>query len=172
MNEKYLIYGSELSPYSVKVRAYFRYKEIEHEWIERNLKTQKAFSKLAKIQIVPLVHCPNGEVLQDSTPIILKMEEGFKNKRVIPESATLSFLSRLIEEYADEWAVKHMCHYRWHYEENLHAASKRFAKLFVPKTIQKIFWLGPFILNKASNVFKSRMSKRLWVIGSNEVTGI
>jgi glutathione S-transferase len=172
VNEKYLIYGSELSPYSVKVRSYFRYKEIEHEWIERNLKTQKAFRKLAKIQIVPLVHCPNGEVLQDSTPIILKMEQEFKNKRVIPESPALSFLSRLIEEYADEWAVKHMCHYRWHYEENLHAASKRFAKLFVPKTIQKIFWLGPFILNKASNVFKSRMSKRLWVIGSNEVTGI
>ena len=50
MNEKYSIYGSELSPYSVKVRSYFRYKEIDHEWIERNLKTQKAFSKLAKIQ--------------------------------------------------------------------------------------------------------------------------
>ena len=172
MNEKYIIYGSELSPYSIKVRSYFRYKEIEHEWIERNLKTQKAFRKLAKIQIVPLVHCPNGEVLQDSTPIILKMEEDFKNKRVIPESATLSFLSRLIEEYADEWAVKHMCHYRWHYEENLDAASKRFAKLFVPKAAQKIFGLRTLVLKKASKTFKQRMSKRLWVIGSNEVTAI
>ena len=172
MTEKYSIYGSEISPYSVKVRSYFRYKEIEHEWIERSLKTQKAFSKLAKIQIVPLIHCPNGEVLQDSTPIILKMEEVFKNKRVIPESPALSFLSRLIEEYADEWAVKHMCHYRWHYEENLDAASKRFAILFVPKAAQKIIWVGSFLLNNASKAFKSRMSKRLWVIGSNEVTGI
>ena len=92
MNEKYSIYGSELSPYSVKVRSYFRYKEIEHEWIERNLKTQKAFSKLAKIQIVPLVHCPNGEVLQDSTPIILKMEEEFKSKPVVPEEPVFCLL--------------------------------------------------------------------------------
>jgi len=100
------------------------------------------------------------------------MEEDFKNKQVVPEPPALSFLSRLIEEYADEWAVKHMCHYRWHYEVNLDAASKRFAKLFVPKTINKLIWVGPFVLNKAAKAFKSRMSKRLWVIGSNEITGI
>ena len=172
MTGKYSIYGNELSPYSVKIRSYFRYKEIEHEWIERNLKNQKAFSKLAKIQIIPLVHCPDGEVLQDSTPIILKMEEKFKNKLVVPKDPVLAFLSRLVEEYSDEWVVKHMCHYRWHYEENLDAAGKRFAKLFVPETIQKIIWLRTFFLKKATNAFKSRMSKRLWVIGSNEVTGI
>ena len=172
MTEKYSIYGNELSPYSVKVRSYFRYKKIKHEWIERNLKNQKAFNKLAKIQIIPLVHCPNGEVLQDSTPIILKMEEEFKNKPVVPKEPALAFLSRLVEEYADEWAVKHMCHYRWHYEENLDAAGKRFAKLFVPEIIQQIIWLRPFFLNKAANAFKARMSKRLWVVGSNDVTGI
>ena len=172
MTEKYSIYGNELSPYSVKVRSYFRYKKIEHEWIERNLKNQKAFNKLAKVQIIPLVHCPDGGVLQDSTPIILKMEEKFKNRPVVPEEPALSFLSRLMEEYADEWAVKHMCHYRWHYEENLDAAGKRFAKLFVPETIQQIIWLRAYFLNKAASAFKARMSKRLWVIGSNDVTGI
>ena len=172
MTERYSIYGSELSPYSVKIRSYFRYKKIKHEWIERSLKNQKAFRKLAKIQIIPLVHCPNGEVLQDSTPIILKMEEEFKTNPVVPEEPVLAFLSRLVEEYADEWAVKHMCHYRWHYEENLDSAGKRFAKLFVPKTIQQVTWLRTFFLNKAINMFKSRMSKRLWVVGSNDVTKI
>ena len=161
MTERYSIYGSELSPYSVKIRSYFRYKKIKHEWIERSLKNQKAFRKLAKIQIIPLVHCPSGEVLQDSTPIILKMEEEFKTKPVVPEEPVLAFLSRLVEEYADEWAVKHMCHYRWHYEENLDSAGKRFAKLFVPKTIQQVTWLRTFFLNKAINTFKSRMSKRI-----------
>ena len=172
MTEKYSIYGNDLSPYSVKIRSYFRYKDIEHEWIERNLKTQKTFNKLAKIQIIPLILCPDGEVLQDSTPIILKMEKKFIKNQVVPEEPVLSLLSRLLEEYADEWAVKHMCHYRWHYEENLDAAGKRFAKLFVPETIQQIIWLRTYFLKKATNAFKSRMSKRLWVIGSNEVTGI
>ena len=172
MTEKYSIYGNDLSPYSVKIRSYFRYKDIEHEWIERNLKTQKTFNKLAKIQIIPLILCPDGEVLQDSTPIILKMEKKFIKNPVVPEEPVLSLLSRLLEEYADEWAVKHMCHYRWHYEENLDAAGKRFAKLYVPQTIQQIAWLRTFFLNKATNAFKARMSKRLWVVGSNEITKI
>ena len=104
MTEKYSIYGNDLSPYSVKIRSYFRYKNIEHEWIERNLKTQKTFNKLAKIQIIPLVLCPDGEVLQDSTPIILNMEKKFIKNPVVPEEPALSLLSRLVEEYADEWA--------------------------------------------------------------------
>ena len=32
----YRIFGAEISPYSVKVRSYFRYKGIEHEWIVRD----------------------------------------------------------------------------------------------------------------------------------------
>ena len=131
MTKKHSIYGAELSPYSVKVRSYFRYKKIPHEWIVRDIKTQKTFNKLAKVQIVPLVLCPSGEVLQDSTPIILKMEEIFKERPITPSDPTLAFLSRLVEEYADEWAVKQMFHYRWRYKEDQDAASKRFAKLFV-----------------------------------------
>jgi Glutathione S-transferase len=65
-----------------------------------------------------------------------------------------------------------MCHFRWHYEENLDAAGKRFAKLYVPHAIQQIAWLRTFFLNKATNAFKARMSKRLWVVGSNEITRI
>ena len=170
MTEKHSIYGAELSPYSVKIRSYFRYKKIDHEWIVRDIRTQKTFNKLAKVQIIPLVLCPSGEVLQDSTPIILKMEEIFKERPITPSDPTLAFLSRLVEEYADEWAVKQMFHYRWRYKEDQDAASKRFAKLFVPEVIQNIIWLNTFALNKASKAFKSRMTKRLWVIGSNKVT--
>ena len=34
----YRIYGSELSPYSVKVRSFFRYKKLDHEEIVGILK--------------------------------------------------------------------------------------------------------------------------------------
>ena len=33
MKESYRIFGVELSPYSIKVRSYFRYKNIPHMWI-------------------------------------------------------------------------------------------------------------------------------------------
>jgi hypothetical protein len=30
------IFGAEMSPYSVKVRSYFRYNAIPHQWVLRN----------------------------------------------------------------------------------------------------------------------------------------
>ncbi len=36
MSDVFRIYGAELSPFSVKVRSYFRYKNIPHEWIIRS----------------------------------------------------------------------------------------------------------------------------------------
>ena len=37
------IFGSELSPYSVKVRSFFRYKNVAHEWILRSPAVQAAW---------------------------------------------------------------------------------------------------------------------------------
>jgi hypothetical protein len=37
MTTPYRIIGAELSPFSVKVRSYFRFKKIPHQWIVRSL---------------------------------------------------------------------------------------------------------------------------------------
>ena len=55
------IFGSELSPYSVKVRSFFRYKNVAHEWILRSPAVQAEFQKYAKLPLVPLVVTPEGE---------------------------------------------------------------------------------------------------------------
>ena len=74
----YRIFGSELSPYSVKVRAYFRYKGIAHEWLTRTPDTQAEFDAHARLPLVPLVITPEGEGLQDSTPIIERLRGGVR----------------------------------------------------------------------------------------------
>ena len=170
MSEQYLIYGAELSPYSVKVRSYFRYKEIPHKWIVRNATTQKDFDKLAKIQVVPLVLTPEGEVLQDSTPVIQKLEQVFTQKSITPKEPDTAFVSRLIEEYADEWAVKQMFHYRWRYSDDQNYASQRFGELFVPGWANKVPLLNTALKKVFASIFKKRMKSRLWVIGSNKIT--
>ena len=70
MADGYRIFGAEMSPYSVKVRSYFRYKQIPHEWIVRNASSQAEYQKYAKLPIIPLVVTPDGDGMQDSTPII------------------------------------------------------------------------------------------------------
>ena len=170
MTKEYLIYGAELSPYSVKVRSYLRYKGIPHQWIIRNQQTQKEFNKLAKIQVIPLVVTPEQEVLQDSTPIIQALEEKFSQNSITPSETHTAFISRLIEEYADEWVVKPMFHYRWRYKADQTAASIRFGELFVPGWAKRVPILNKLLKNQAAKIFKKRMKSRLWVIGSNPTT--
>ena len=170
MTKDYLIYGAELSPYSVKVRSYLRYKEIPHQWIIRNQQTQKEFNKLAKIQVIPLVVTPEQEVLQDSTPIIQTLEEKFSQNIKPPRHTPTPFISSHIDEYGDEWVVTPMFHYRWRYKADQTAASKRFGELFVPGWARKVPILNKILKNQAAKIFKKRMKSRLWVIGSNPTT--
>ena len=70
----YRIFGSEMSPYSVKVCSYFRFKGIPHRWIPRNAGNDEAYKRFARLPIVPTVATTADEGLQDSTPIIEALE--------------------------------------------------------------------------------------------------
>ena len=56
----YRIIGAEMSPYSVKLRSYFRYKAIPHQWVLRNAASQAEYEKHARMPIIPLVVTPEG----------------------------------------------------------------------------------------------------------------
>jgi hypothetical protein len=85
MTNVYRIYGAEMSPYSVKVRAYARFKGIPHKWLNRGGENAADYAKYAKIQIVPLVVTPEGEGIQDSTPIIERLEAQFPSPSIHPD---------------------------------------------------------------------------------------
>ena len=91
------IFGSELSPYSVKVRSYFRFKGLPHEWLLRSTANQAEFQKYAKLPLVPLVVTTEGEGVQDSTPILERFEKEHPEPSILPADPALAFLSALIE---------------------------------------------------------------------------
>src|SRR5258708_34292484 len=124
----YRIFGSELSPYSVKVRSYFRYKGLPHEWLLRSPANQAEFQKYAKLPLVPLVVTPDGEGVQDSTPIIERFEAANREPSIVPDDTALAFLSALIEEFGDEWGNKWMFHYRWTYAPDCWSTAERIAQ--------------------------------------------
>jgi glutathione S-transferase len=159
----YRIFGSELSPYSVKVRSYFRYKNLPHEWIVRNTDNQAEFDQYAKLPLIPLVVTPEGTGLQDSTPIIEYFEERFPEPTIHPSNPALRFLSALIEEYGDEWGNKPMFHYRWFYEADQLSAGRRIAQSMMPN-------LPPENIAGAVDMVRGRMVGRLKFVGSSEQT--
>ena len=161
MSGNYRIFGSELSPYSVKVRSYFRYKGLPHEWLLRSPANQGEFQKYAKLPLVPLVVTPEGVGIQDSTPIIEQFESSAPVLR--PEDPTLAFLSALIEEYGDEWGNKWMFHYRWAYGPDTWATAERIAQ-------QMMGAQGPLAVAQARAAVAERMTGRLGFVGSNATT--
>ncbi len=159
----YRIFGMELSPYSVKVRSYFRYKNIPHEWVVRDMAKMAEFQKYAKLPLIPLVVTPEGEGIQDSTPIIERFEKLFPEPSIHPPSPELEFLSALIEEYADEWGNKPMFHFRWTYEPDQKSASERIAEANMPGAPAPA-------LQQTAAMIKQRMVPRLKFVGSCEET--
>jgi len=163
MPDTYRIFGNELSPYSVKVRSYFRYKQLPHEWIIRNPSVEEEFKRYAKLPLVPLVVTPDGQGLQDSTPIIEHFEALHPQPSIHPPEPALAFLSALIEEYGDEWCNKPMFHFRWFYEPDQESAGERLARSMMPG-------LGAAELPNGVAMIKARMIPRLSFVGSSAET--
>ena len=132
MASEYRIHGIELSPYSVKVRSYFRYKGIPHRWIPRSLDTDGEYQKYQKLPLVPLVVTPDNKGIQDSTPIIEQVEASHPEPSIYPTEPTARFISALLEEFGDEWGNKWMFHYRWAREADILSAAGRIARSMMP----------------------------------------
>lgn len=163
MSGIYRIFGAEPSPYSVKVRSYFRYKQIPHEWIVRSAAVEDEFKRYAKLPLVPLVVTPEGMALQDSTPIIEFMEALFPEPSIHSEDPTLAFLSALLEEFGDEWANKWMFHYRWAREADQRSGAERIARTLIPDGDEAQ-------LQGVADAIRTRMVDRVWFVGSSPQT--
>jgi glutathione S-transferase len=159
----YRIFGAELSPYSVKVRSYFRYKAIPHEWIPRNASNMDEFRRHAKLPLIPLVLAPDGAALQDSTPILERMEAAFPEPSIHPPEPVAAFVSALLEEYADEWGNKAMFHYRWTYEPDQASAAERIARENLPGADEAT-------VRRTADAVRGRMVPRLSFVGSSAET--
>jgi glutathione S-transferase len=160
MADGYRIIGAEMSPYSVKVRSYFRYKRIPHQWILRNGASQAEFEKHAKMPIIPLVVTPEGSGIQDSTPIIDRIEQLHPEPSIHPDDPVTGFISALIEEFGDEWGNKWMFHYRWARDVDQISSAGRIARMRGPNADEEKH--AAFTAQ-----VRARMVDRVWFVGSN-----
>src|SRR3954447_23198992 len=160
MADNYRIIGAEMSPYSVKVRSYFRYKAIPHQWVLRSAASQAEFEKYARMPIIPLVVTPEGKGIQDSTPIIEAMEKLYPAPSIHPDDFVAGFISALIEEFGDEWGNKWMFHYRWARDVDQISSAGRIARMRGPDASEEKH--AAF-----SAQVRARMVDRVWFVGSN-----
>lgn len=170
LTEPLKLKGMPGSPYTRKMLAYMRFRRISYELLYGDHDSEFGLPK-AKVNLLPTFYLPNPqgkdpselEAVVDSTPLIRRFESEFSGREAIPESAALSFLNYLIEDYADEWLTKAMFHYRWHYQEDIRKAGAILSRW---RNIQA----STAELEELSSYVAERQISRLYVVGSNEET--
>jgi glutathione S-transferase len=161
MTAPFRLYGAELSPYSVKVRSYLRFKGLEFQWLQRTQAREEEFARYARHPLIPVLVDAEETPLQDSTPIIEQLEREFPEPSIVPEAPALAFLSALLEDYADEWLNKAMFHYRWSYPDDQQSAARR---------IIDMIFEGAETPEGAEEAVRTRMMGRLYHVGSSPET--
>ena len=155
----YRLFGADTSPYSLKVRAFLRYKNADFEWITRSRANEAAFREAAKVATVPLLISPNRPPSQDSSAILGALEQDIKEPSAVPDSPTCAALSLILEDYGDEWLNKCMFQQRWGAMPDKEAAALR-------TLVQLNDGKRPRAYKAAVNQIRDRMADRLPLVGA------
>jgi len=170
MTERIKIFGATPSPYTQRMLSVFRYRHIPYTVHNGDIanKIAKLGVEVPKPVLLPtlLLKDAAGELVAttDSTPIIKRLENEFKERGIIPDDPALAFINYLLEDFGDEWVTKYMFHYRWYFEEDADIAG----------TILPLVDLAINTPNELHAQYKELIAKRqidrLWVVGSNDET--
>jgi glutathione S-transferase len=122
------VYGSSHSYYTGKLEAYLRYKEIPYRWVALSPRVQYRLRREVGTGQVPAVELPDGRMMTDTTPMIDWFEARYPDVPILPPDPLQAFVSRLLEDYADEWLWRPAMHFRWSYRPDALLLSRRIAE--------------------------------------------
>ena len=127
MTDIYKLYGAAISLYTGKARAYLRYKNVP--FVEES-GGPDIFDRVG-FRMIPVLHTPDDELVQDTTDIIDHLEGVFGGPSVYPDGPVQKLVALLFEVYGDEWLLIPAMHYRWQY--NLDYILEEFGKMAAPE---------------------------------------
>lgn len=148
----WIIWGSELSPFALKVVLNFRHAGLPYRFLPAQGRWAQNWRALLRLQalkrgllpltwpkmseddelpLVPFVFGPQGENLYDSSAIAEWLDRRLPEaRRLIPQAPLAAFVARLIDDYADEFGLYLVHHQRWKVSALDNDAGTRVAREF------------------------------------------
>lgn len=150
--QDWLLWGSELSPYALKLALCCRHAGLPHRllptqgsWAE-NIRINLRVERLKRgwlpltwpqrteddeYPLVPYLFGPQGENLYDSSAIAEWLDRRLSDaQKLIPAEPLAGFVARLIDDYADEFLLYVVHHQRWVVSATDNDAGQRLAHEF------------------------------------------
>lgn len=110
--QRYRLIGSTASPYALKLRALLRYRRIPFDWVIMTKALRQQTAHL-RPNLIPVLQYPDGTFRGETTTLAYDLEARHPARSVIPRDQAVAFVCDLLEDLADEWAVKALFLYRW-----------------------------------------------------------
>lgn len=150
---RYCIWGSELSPFSLKLRALCDFAELPYAWLPADGKRLQNYRVLWRIRratrrrtamrypqltdldeypLVPFLVEQHREVYFDSSALARWIDAEHRARRgpLFPEEPALAFIAQLIDEAFDEFGLYMAHHNRWVVSATTNDAGARLAREF------------------------------------------
>jgi len=162
----YDIYVFHRSYFCGKMLAYLRYKGIPFNPVYGSLAEYgDEIANNTGLRQMPVIKTPDNIWLQDTTPMIDWFEARYPKHALLPKDPVVAFLTRLLEDYADEWMWRPAIYYRW-----MHAEDRKLYKtMFVKEFLGGAWgWGGPFTWLAGKLVHKHQRDKFLYGDGMTE----
>lgn len=158
-NTRYEMFIFDISYFSGKLEAYFKFKEISYKRTE--VTWWQLASKIVQqtgLMEVPVIHDLLDDIwLSDTTPMIEYFEENRVSRgpkiNLIPQCKIQAFFSFLIGDFADEWLWKPAIYYRWRYKEDSELYGRRFVNEFLHSPIIPKFLSRKLIKIRMTNTY-------------------
>ena len=133
---KYTVWGSELSPFSLKVRALLDFACVDYDWAPADVSVRRGlacalrverlkrgnlaltyppFDAMSEFPLVPFVFTDEGHNLYDSSAIARWLDDHHTvaARKLIPADPACGFVAQLIDDHFDEFGLYVAHHHRW-----------------------------------------------------------
>jgi len=120
----YIFHGADVSYFSGKVRPAFAQKNL---WMREVMPDILEIKRRTGLHFFPVVETPDGEMWQDTSDILDRLETAHPDPPLIPATPVQRIVAYLIELYGDEMGILPAMHYRWSFEESIAKVSIDFS---------------------------------------------